>query len=134
MVFLDFSINNLTLMALTIATGFVVDDAIVVIENISRYIEKAKAAGRRAERRRRDRLYHHLADLLADCGADPAAVYGRYRRPAVPKFAVTLAVAILISAVVSLTLTPMMCARMLSHESLRKQTASRAPASASSSG
>lgn len=42
MVFLDFSINNLTLMALTIATGFVVDDAIVVIENISRYIEKAK--------------------------------------------------------------------------------------------
>jgi multidrug efflux pump len=49
------------------------------------------------------------------------------------EFAVTLAVAILISAVV-LTLTPMMCARMLSHESLRKQTASRAPASASSSG
>ncbi len=43
MVFLDFSINNLTLMALTIATGFVVDDAIVVIENISRYIERAKS-------------------------------------------------------------------------------------------
>ncbi|HCM9126160.1 TPA: multidrug transporter subunit MdtB [Enterobacter asburiae] len=80
MVFLDFSINNLTLMALTIATGFVVDDAIVVIENISRYIEK---------------------------GEKPLAV--------------TLAVAILISSVVSLTLTPMMCARMLSHESLRKQ-------------
>lgn len=50
MVFLDFSINNLTLMALTIATGFVVDDAIVVIENISRYIEKAKNRWRRRSR------------------------------------------------------------------------------------
>lgn len=52
MVFLDFSINNLTLMALTIATGFVVDDAIVVIENISRYIEKAKNRWRRRSGRR----------------------------------------------------------------------------------
>ncbi len=85
MVFLDFSINNLTLMALTIATGFVVDDAIVVIENISRYIEKREAAGRRAEGRGGDRLHHHLPHLLADRGADPAAVYGRYRRPPVPR-------------------------------------------------
>ncbi|MBO2025808.1 efflux RND transporter permease subunit [Klebsiella pneumoniae] len=51
MVFLDFSINNLTLMALTIATGFVVDDAIVVIENISLYRKRREAAGRRAEGR-----------------------------------------------------------------------------------
>ena len=81
-----FSINNLTLMALTIATGFVVDDAIVVIENISRYIEKGvKAASRRAEGRGGDRLYHYLAHLLADRGVDPAAVYGRYRRAAVPR-------------------------------------------------
>jgi multidrug efflux pump len=85
MVFLDFSINNLTLMALTIATGFVVDDAIVVIENISRYIEKGEKPLPCAERRGRDRLYHHLPDLLADRGADPAAVYGRYRRPPVPR-------------------------------------------------
>nr|CEP28992.1 Cation/multidrug efflux pump [Klebsiella variicola] len=86
MVFLDFSINNLTLMALTIATGFVVDDAIVVIENISRYIEERReAAGRRAERRRGNRLHHYLPYLLADRGADPAAVYGRYRRPSVPR-------------------------------------------------
>ncbi len=85
MYFLGFSINNLTLMALTIATGFVVDDAIVVIENISRYIEKGKTARRRAERRRRDRLHHHLADLLAGGGADPAAVHGRHRWPPVPR-------------------------------------------------
>jgi multidrug efflux pump len=85
MVFLDFSINNLTLMALTIATGFVVDDAIVVIENISRYIEKGEKPLAAALKGRRDRLYHYLADLLADCGADPAAVYGRYRRATVPR-------------------------------------------------
>ena len=85
MYFLGFSINNLTLMALTIATGFVVDDAIVVIENISRYIEKGKTARRRVERGRRDRLHHHLTDLLAGGGADPAAVHGRHRRPPVPR-------------------------------------------------
>ncbi|CBK87286.1 Cation/multidrug efflux pump [Enterobacter hormaechei] len=86
MVFLDFSINNLTLMALTIATGFVVDDAIVVIENISRYIEKGeKPLAAALKGAGEDRLYHYLAHLLADCGADPAAVYGRYRRAAVPR-------------------------------------------------
>ena len=81
-----FSINNLTLMALTIATGFVVDDAIVMIENIARYIETGEtplAGG--AEGREADRLHHHLADVLADRGADPAAVHGRRRRPAVPR-------------------------------------------------
>ncbi len=86
MVFLDFSINNLTLMALTIATGFVVDDAIVVIENISRYIEKGeKPLAAALKGAGGDRLHHHLPHLLADCGADPAAVYGRYRRPPVPR-------------------------------------------------
>jgi hypothetical protein len=81
-----FSINNLTLMALTIATGFVVDDAIVMIENISRYIEAGRAAAAsRAQGRRADRLHHHLAHVLADRGADPAAVHGRRRRAAVPR-------------------------------------------------
>jgi multidrug efflux pump len=74
-----FSLNNLSLMALTIATGFVVDDAIVVIENISRYIEEGESP------LRADRLHHHLADGVADRGADPAAVHGRRRRPPVSR-------------------------------------------------
>jgi len=77
MVFLDFSINNLTLMALTIATGFVVDDAIVVIENISRYIEKGeKTADCCPEGRGRDWFYHHLSDIFTDRRTDPTAIYG----------------------------------------------------------
>ncbi|EKM6457988.1 MdtB/MuxB family multidrug efflux RND transporter permease subunit [Cronobacter dublinensis] len=122
MVFLDFSINNLTLMALTIATGFVVDDAIVVIENISRYIEKGekplvaalKGAGE---------IGFTIISLTFSLIAVliPLLFMGDIVGRLFREFAVTLAVAILISAVVSLTLTPMMCARMLSHESLRKQ-------------
>ena len=86
MYLLGFSLNNLSLMALTIATGFVVDDAIVMIENISRYIEEGETPLRGgAEGRGADRLHHHLADRLADRGADPAAVHGRRGRPAVPR-------------------------------------------------
>ena len=86
MYLLGFSLDNLSLMALTIATGFVVDDAIVMIENIARYVEggmhplEAALQGSRA-----DRLHHHLADDLADRGADPALVHGRRGRPAVPR-------------------------------------------------
>ena len=81
-----FSLDNLSLMALTIATGFVVDDAIVVIENIARFLEEGDVAeGGGAERLRADRLHHHLADDLAARGADPAAVHGRRGRPAVPR-------------------------------------------------
>ncbi len=81
-----FSINNLTLMALTIATGFVVDDAIVMIENIARYIEAGETAARRgAQGCRADRIHHHFADDLADRRADPAVVHGRRRRPAVSR-------------------------------------------------
>ncbi|EQA1703668.1 MdtB/MuxB family multidrug efflux RND transporter permease subunit [Cronobacter dublinensis] len=122
MVFLDFSINNLTLMALTIATGFVVDDAIVVIENISRYIEKGekplvaalKGAGE---------IGFTIISLTFSLIAVliPLLFMGDIVGRLFREFAVTLAVAILISAVVSLTLTPMMCARMLSNASLRKQ-------------
>ena len=122
MVFLDFSINNLTLMALTIATGFVVDDAIVVIENISRYIEKGEKPLDAALKGAGEigftiisLTFSLIAVLIPLLFMED--VVGRLFR----EFAVTLAVAILISAVVSLTLTPMMCARMLSHESLRKQ-------------
>ncbi|WP_416412085.1 MdtB/MuxB family multidrug efflux RND transporter permease subunit [Pantoea sp. App145] len=122
MYFLGFSINNLTLMALTIATGFVVDDAIVVIENISRYLEKGEKPLTAALKGAGEigftiiSLTFSLIAVLIPL-LFMGDVIGRLFR----EFAVTLAVAILISAVVSLTLTPMMCARMLSLESLRKQ-------------
>ncbi|STW37176.1 multidrug transporter MdtB [Klebsiella pneumoniae] len=122
MVFLDVSINNLTLMALTIATGFVVDDAIVVIENISRYIEKGEkplAAALKGAGEIGFTIISLTFSLIAVL--IPLLFMGDIVGRLFREFAVTLAVAILISAVVSLTLTPMMCARMLSHESLRKQ-------------
>lgn len=122
MVFLDFSINNLTLMALTIATGFVVDDAIVVIENISRYIEKGEkplAASLKGAGEIGFTIISLTFSLIAVL--IPLLFMGDIVGRLFREFAVTLAIAILISAVVSLTLTPMMCARMLSHESLRKQ-------------
>ncbi|EPP0956868.1 MdtB/MuxB family multidrug efflux RND transporter permease subunit [Cronobacter dublinensis] len=122
MVFLDFSINNLTLMALTIATGFVVDDAIVVIENISRYIEKGEkplAAALKGAGEIGFTIISLTFSLIAVL--IPLLFMGDIVGRLFREFAVTLAVAILISAVVSLTLTPMMCARMLSHASLRKQ-------------
>ncbi len=75
-----------------------VDDAIVVIENISRYIEKAKNRWRRRSKARVKSALPFLADLLADCGVDSTAVYGRYLGRLFREFAITLAVAILISA------------------------------------
>ena len=86
MYLLGYSLNNLSLMALTISAGFVVDDAIVMIENITRYLEKGDDALRRGhEGRRRDRLHHRVADRLADRGADPAAVHAGSGGPAVPR-------------------------------------------------
>ncbi len=122
MYFFGFSINNLTLMALTIATGFVVDDAIVVIENISRYIEKGEKPLTAALKGAGEigftiiSLTFSLIAVLIPL-LFMGDIVGRLFR----EFAVTLAIAILISAVVSLTLTPMMCARMLSAASLRQQ-------------
>ena len=119
---LGFSINNLTLMALTIATGFVVDDTIVVIENISRYIEQGEkplAATLKGAGEIGFTIISLTFSLIAVL--IPLLFMGDIVGRLFREFAVTLAVAILISAVVSLTLTPMMCARMLSAESLRKQ-------------
>ncbi|WP_038911662.1 MdtB/MuxB family multidrug efflux RND transporter permease subunit [Dickeya dadantii] len=122
MYFLGFSINNLTLMALTIATGFVVDDAIVVIENIARYIEKGEKPLQAALKGAGEigftiiSLTFSLIAVLIPL-LFMGDIIGRLFR----EFAVTLAVSILISAVVSLTLTPMMCARLLSHHSLSQQ-------------
>jgi multidrug efflux pump len=121
MYFCGFSVNNLTLMALTIATGFVVDDAIVVIENISRYLEKGdkpvvaalKGAGE---------IGFTIISLTFSLVAVliPLLFMGDIVGRLFREFAITLAVAILISAVVSLTLTPMMCARLLKPESQHK--------------
>ena len=111
-----FSINNLTLMALTIATGFVVDDAIVMIENIARYIEKGETPLEAALKGAKQigftiiSLTFSLIAVLIPL-LFMGDVVGRLFR----EFAITLAVAILISAVVSLTLTPMMCAKLLRH-------------------
>ena len=109
-----FSINNLTLMALTIATGFVVDDAIVMIENIARYIEAGEkpldAALKGAEQ-----IGFTIISLTVSLIAVliPLLFMGDVVGRLFREFAITLAVSILISAVVSLTLTPMMSARLL---------------------
>jgi multidrug efflux pump len=118
-----FSINNLTLMALTIATGFVVDDAIVMIENISRYIEEGmepmEAALKGAEQ-----IGFTIISLTFSLIAVliPLLFMGDVVGRLFREFAITLAVAILISAFVSLTLTPMMCARLLHHTPEEKQS------------
>jgi multidrug efflux pump len=112
-----FSINNLTLMALTIATGFVVDDAIVMVENIARYLEEGATPMQAALEGARQ-IGFTLVSLTVSLIAVlipllfMADVVGRLFR----EFAITLAVSILISLVVSLTLTPMMCARLLKAE------------------
>jgi multidrug efflux pump len=115
-----FSINNLTLMALTIATGFVVDDAIVMIENIARHIEEGETPFEAALKGSKQigftiiSLTFSLVAVLIPL-LFMGDVVGRLFR----EFAITLAVAILISAVVSLTLTPMLCARLLKQKSIK---------------
>jgi len=118
MLLMGFSINNLTLMALTIATGFVVDDAIVMIENIARRMEEGEDALTAALRGSRQIGFTLLSLTLSLIAVlipllFMADVVGRLFR----EFAVTLVVAILLSLLISLTLTPMMCARMLRPES-----------------
>jgi multidrug efflux pump len=118
-----FSINNLTLMALTIATGFVVDDAIVMIENIARYIEAGdeplEAALKGAEQ-----IGFTIISLTISLIAVliPLLFMGDVVGRLFREFAITLAISILISAVVSLTLTPMMSARFLRHTKKEQQS------------
>jgi multidrug efflux pump len=109
-----FSINNLTLMALTIATGFVVDDAIVMIENIARYIEAGEAP-LAAALKGAEQIGFTIISLTFSLIAVliPLLFMGDVVGRLFREFAITLAVSILISAAVSLTLTPMMCARLL---------------------
>lgn len=117
-----FSINNLTLMALTIATGFVVDDAIVMIENITRYIE-AGDPPLQAALKGAKQISFTIISLTFSLIAVliPLLFMGEVVGRLFREFAITLAVSILISAVVSLTLTPMMCAKLLQHVPISDQ-------------
>jgi multidrug efflux pump len=112
-----YSLNNLTLMSLTISTGFVVDDAIVMIENISRYLEEGLSP-LEAALRGAAQIGFTIISLTISLIAVliPLLLMGDIVGRLFREFAVTLAVTILISAVVSLTLTPMMSARILSHK------------------
>ncbi|WP_025903410.1 multidrug efflux RND transporter permease subunit MdtC [Tatumella sp. UCD-D_suzukii] len=109
-----FSLNNLSLMALTIATGFVVDDAIVVLENIARHVEAGMKPFAAALRGIREVGFTVLAMSLSLVAVFlPLMFLGGLIGRFFNEFAITLSVAILISLVISLTLTPMMCARLL---------------------
>jgi multidrug efflux pump len=118
MYLLDFSLDNLSLMALTISTGFVVDDAIVVMENISRLREGGMVADEGGVRGLApDRFHHPLHQHVADRGLHSHSADGRHRGPLFREFAITLSTAIVMSMLVSLTTTPMMCAYILKDES-----------------
>src|SRR5579862_4769191 len=116
MYLLGFSLNNLSLMALTISTGFVVDDAIVMIENISRYIEAGETP-LEAALKGAGEIGSTIVSLTVSLIAVliPLLFMGDVVGRLFHEFAITLAVTILISAVVSLTLVPMMCAKLLHH-------------------
>ena len=118
-----FSINNLTLMALTISTGFVVDDAIVMIENIARYVEEGDSPMEAAFKGSRQ-IGFTIISLTVSLIAVliPLLFMGDVVGRLFHEFAITLAVAILISAFVSLTLTPMMSARLLKPETEQKHS------------
>jgi multidrug efflux pump len=122
MYMLGYSLDNLSLMALTISTGFVVDDAIVMIENISRYIEMGEPP-MEAALKGAEQIGFTILSLTVSLIAVliPLLFMGDVVGRLFREFAVTLAVTIVISAVVSLTLTPMMSARILRHEPKEKQ-------------
>jgi len=117
MYLLGYSLNNLSLMALTISTGFVVDDAIVMIENISRYLEEGKRP-LQAALLGSEQIGFTIVSLTVSLIAVliPLLFMGDIVGRLFREFAVTLSVTILVSAVVSLTLTPMMCAKILKHK------------------
>ena len=118
MYLLDYSLDNLSLMALTIATGFVVDDAIVVLENSSRHIEKGLSPLEAARRGVSEVGFTVLAMSLSLIAVfTPILLMGGIVGRLFREFAVTLSAAVLVSLLVSLTVTPMLCARWLSNES-----------------
>src|SRR5271165_3422581 len=123
MYMLGYSLNNLTLMALTISTGFVVDDAIVMIENIVRYIEEGEDP-LQAALRGSAQIGFTIVSLTISLIAVliPLLFMGDIVGRLFREFAVTLAVTIIVSAIVSLTLTPMMCSKLLKHKPESAQT------------
>ncbi len=126
-----FTLNNFSLMALTIATGFVVDDAIVVLENITRHIEEGMPPFAAALQGAREVGFTVLSMSLSLIAVFiPILLMGGIVGRLFREFAVTLSVAILVSLVVSLTTTPMMCARLLRPRPQR-QADRRSPRSAS---
>ena len=124
MYLLGYSLNNLSLMALTISTGFVVDDAIVMIENIDRYLEMGDSP-LDAALKGSEQIGFTILSLTVSLIAVliPLLFMGDIVGRLFREFAVTLAVTILVSAVVSLTLTPMMSAKLLKHKSKADQNA-----------
>jgi multidrug efflux pump len=123
MYLLGYSLNNLSLMALTISTGFVVDDAIVMIENISRYLEQGESP-LQAALMGSEQIGFTIVSLTVSLIAVliPLLFMGDIVGRLFREFAVTLAVTILVSAFVSLTLTPMMSAKLLKHTPDSEQT------------
>lgn len=123
MYLLGYSLNNLSLMALTISTGFVVDDAIVMIENITRYIEEGESP-LQAALKGSAQIGFTILSLTVSLIAVliPLLFMGDIVGRLFREFAITLAVTILVSAFVSLTLTPMMCAKLLRHQKVEDQT------------
>jgi multidrug efflux pump len=122
MYLLGYSLNNLTLMALTISTGFVVDDAIVMIENIVRYIEDGEeplAAALKGSGQIGFTILSLSVSLIAVL--IPLLFMGDIVGRLFREFAITLSVTIVVSAIVSLTLTPMMCAKLLRHKPEHEQ-------------
>jgi len=123
MYLLGFSLNNLSLMALTIATGFVVDDAIVMIENIARYVEQGEPP-LRAALKGSEQIGFTIVSLTISLIAVliPLLFMGDVVGRLFREFAVTLAVTILISAGVSLTLVPMLCAKLVRHRTAAQES------------
>ncbi|HUM05790.1 MAG TPA: efflux RND transporter permease subunit, partial [Terriglobales bacterium] len=119
---LGYSLNNLTLMALTISTGFVVDDAIVMIENITRYLEEGETP-LEAALHGSEQIGFTIISLTISLIAVliPLLFMGDIVGRLFREFAITLSVTILVSAVVSLTLTPMMCSKLLRHKRENQQ-------------
>jgi multidrug efflux pump len=124
MYLLNYSLDNLSLMALTISTGFVVDDAIVMIENIARYVEMGEspmAAALKGSQQIGFTIISLTVSLIA--ALIPLLFMGEIVGRLFHEFAITLAVTIVISAAVSLTLVPMLCARLLHHRPATERSA-----------